>query len=208
MSNKGPLSNPLPNPWIVNETRLTMCDSENCNQSSMMVINKSRKMKGGYINPDSLPKNEAGYRMCRWCSGSVLPPKRTFCSADCIHEHRLRTQPKYVRQCCYYRDKGICAICRIDTKKTAKQARELTGKNLKDFLASYNIGIKRKIHKRKLGGGLWDADHIVRVTDGGGLCGMNNIRTLCISCHKKVTKEAYVTKKNVTKTKVKENDNK
>ena len=33
----------------------------------------------------------------------------------------------------------------------------------------------------------WDADHIVPVVEGGGLCGLENYRTLCHPCHKKAT---------------------
>jgi len=40
---------------------------------------------------------------------------------------------------------------------------------------------------KKHGGGLWDADHIVPVKEGGGLCGLDNLRTLCIKCHKTIT---------------------
>ena len=32
-----------------------------------------------------------------------------------------------------------------------------------------------------------DADHIKPVYEGGGSCGLDNIRTLCIACHKKNT---------------------
>ncbi len=35
----------------------------------------------------------------------------------------------------------------------------------------------------------WDADHIVPVIEGGGECGLDNLRTLCIPCHKKETAE-------------------
>jgi hypothetical protein len=49
------------------------------------------------------------------------------------------------------------------------------------------ISLKRKIWIRKHGGGLWDADHILAVKDGGGMCGLDNMRTLCIPCHKIVT---------------------
>lgn len=35
----------------------------------------------------------------------------------------------------------------------------------------------------------WDADHIVPVVEGGGLCGLENYRTLCHPCHKRVTAE-------------------
>jgi 5-methylcytosine-specific restriction endonuclease McrA len=35
----------------------------------------------------------------------------------------------------------------------------------------------------------WDMDHTIPVIEGGGECGLENLRTLCILCHKKVTKE-------------------
>jgi len=33
----------------------------------------------------------------------------------------------------------------------------------------------------------WEADHIVPVIEGGGQCGLENYRTLCLSCHRKET---------------------
>lgn len=36
---------------------------------------------------------------------------------------------------------------------------------------------------------LWDADHIVPVAEGGGGCGLENLRTLCRVCHGRVTAE-------------------
>jgi 5-methylcytosine-specific restriction endonuclease McrA len=35
----------------------------------------------------------------------------------------------------------------------------------------------------------WDADHILPVVEGGGGCGLNNLRTLCQPCHKRATRE-------------------
>jgi len=35
---------------------------------------------------------------------------------------------------------------------------------------------------------LWEADHIVPVSEGGGACGLDNYRTLCLPCHKAETK--------------------
>ena len=96
-----------------------------------------------------------------------------------------------MRKAVYKRDKGICNICNIDTRKIAKEALLLPDDKRQDFLDKYNINSKRKIWKVKNGGGLWDADHIIPVKDGGGVCGLDNIRTLCINCHKTVTKEAY-----------------
>jgi 5-methylcytosine-specific restriction enzyme A len=34
---------------------------------------------------------------------------------------------------------------------------------------------------------LWDADHILPVAEGGGECDLDNIRTLCLRCHRVVT---------------------
>ena len=85
----------------------------------------SRKGKGGFIDPSSLPRNEHNLPMCRWCSHGVKPPRRTFCSQTCAHEHMLRTNPSYMRKQCFERDKGICKSCNIDTKKTAQEIRSL-----------------------------------------------------------------------------------
>jgi len=38
-------------------------------------------------------------------------------------------------------------------------------------------------------GHTWEADHIVPVVEGGGLCGLENYRTLCLSCHRRETAE-------------------
>ena len=147
-----------------------------------------RQIKGGWIDPLTLPINKEGFRCCRWCGHSIHPPRRTFCSDACVHELRLRTQPGYMRQCCYDRDKGICAVCKIDTKIIAKTARKMDGADRVEYLEKHSVRGTRKIHARKHGGGLWDADHTVAVMKGGGLCGLENIRTLCIACHKGVTK--------------------
>lgn len=163
-------------------------DSNSASQHNF-IINKTRQLKGGWIDPSSLPINKEGFRCCRWCGESIHPPRRTFCSDVCVHELRLRTQPGYVRQCCYDRDKGICQLCSVDTKIIAKTARKLEGKTRIDYLEKHSIRGNRKIHARKHGGGLWDADHTLPVVKGGGLCGLENIRTLCIACHKNVTKE-------------------
>lgn len=146
---------------------------------------------GKLINAKLLPKDENGFTMCRWCNGPVKPPRRTMCSPECVHEILIRTSGRYLRDCVFKRDKGICKLCNIDTKKIAKEVLSLEGEEKKKFLIENKILFKRKIWKKKHGGGLWDADHIKPVKEGGGQCGLENIRTLCIPCHKKITKESY-----------------
>ncbi|MGC2404102.1 MAG: HNH endonuclease [Acidobacteriaceae bacterium] len=43
-------------------------------------------------------------------------------------------------------------------------------------------GLKKRGRKS-----LWDADHILPVKEGGGQCDLDNIRTLCLRCHRTVT---------------------
>ena len=154
-----------------------------------------RTIKGGWVDPKSLPKNVDGLNQCRWCSKSCIPPRKTFCSNNCVHEHRIRTNSRYMKDCVYKRDNAICACCKQDTKKIAREAKKYKqNKNWSEYyklLEQHSIPPKRKLHLRGLGGGFWDADHIVAVKDGGGACGLENIRTLCIKCHKQVTKDSY-----------------
>ena len=150
-----------------------------------------KRYRGKCIPAKLLPKDENGLTCCRWCGKGVKPPRRTMCSPECVHELLIRTNGRYLRDCVYKRDKGICQKCNIDTKKIAKEALQLKTEEKEIFLKKHNISLKRKIWKRKHGGGLWDADHIIPVKEGGGSCGLDNIRTLCIKCHKIVTKELY-----------------
>jgi 5-methylcytosine-specific restriction enzyme A len=151
-------------------------------------INKNKRFIGKYIHKNLLPKTDDGFTCCRWCNSAVKPPRRTICSKECEHELKIRTNAKYLRECVFKRDKGICCECNIDTKVIAKEALKIFNiEDRNEFLKKYNISSKRKIKKRKFGGSLWDADHILAVKDGGGQCGLDNLRTLCISCHKKKT---------------------
>jgi 5-methylcytosine-specific restriction protein A len=150
-----------------------------------------RYMKGmGRIDPTTLPIDENGNRCCRYCDGPITQKRRrTFCSETCVDEYLIRTDGNYLRKRVYQRDKGCCAICGIDTKVIARKLLELPigSEEREKILTDHRISHTRKIKPRKNGGGLWDADHIIPVKDGGGQCGLENLRTLCISCHKLIT---------------------
>jgi 5-methylcytosine-specific restriction endonuclease McrA len=149
-----------------------------------------RRPIAGRAKIEELPLGQNKRALCRWCGLEVPSNRRSFCCSECVHEYRLRTQPRYVRECVYKRDKAICAICGIDTKEISKQILETKdSSDIKNLMQLYNISTKRKVWKKKYGGGLWDADHIIPVCQGGGQCGLDNYRTLCISCHKEETKK-------------------
>ena len=146
-----------------------------------------QRYMGKLIDAKDLEKTLEGLTCCRWCKIGVKPPRRTLCSPECEHELKLRVSGNYLRYCVYQRDKGVCAECKIDTKKTAKQVLQLEGVERENFLKEHKISLKRKIFVKKFGGSLWDADHILEVKNGGGLCGIDNVQTLCIACHKNKT---------------------
>ena len=103
-----------------------------------------------------------------------------------------------LRKAVFERDHGVCAECGLDTEALlraidalpvedwqkarlrAQQMREATGVSNPPF---------------------WHSDHILAVSEGGGACGIENLRSLCHRCHLRVTAEQ---RKRNTKAAVKE----
>lgn len=139
-----------------------------------------RVMRGGWIDRKAVPRGPNGRGLCRWCSLEVPRGRFTFCSAYCVHEWKLRSQPAYLREQVFLRDRGLCAVCRVDTVAALRQLRRSRGARRQTLLQHWAIGQ----HRRR---SLWDADHIVPVIEGGGECDLDNIRTLCLRCHRAVT---------------------
>lgn len=120
-----------------------------------------------------------------------------WCDAHCEHLYRMRTQPKYVRAQVFERDRGICALCGLDTEAlraeiNAMFQRARSGERINwALLTSHAIPFNRVIYRKDADGiyttlGLiWDADHIKAVAEGGGECDLDNYRTLCCKCHRK-----------------------
>jgi 5-methylcytosine-specific restriction protein A len=148
-----------------------------------LSLSKSEDQTGHVRGPN-------GFRLCRWCGNEVRPPKKTFCSASCVHEWKLRSSVSYLRSQTYARDLGKCASCAADTRYQKIQIEDSLHKakgNHKDpehLALLKSLGLTVTESQRSL----WQADHINPVVQGGGLCGLENIRTLCVKCHKGVTK--------------------
>jgi 5-methylcytosine-specific restriction protein A len=143
-------------------------------------MSTKRTMPGGWANRESLPKGANGRHLCRWCNLEVPKGRMTFCSAWCVEEWRLRSDPRYVREKVLERDRGICAVCRVDCLHAERQLRRLRGSGRLKALLDW--GLRPGARKS-----LWDADHIVPVVEGGGECDLANIRTLCLKCHRAAT---------------------
>jgi 5-methylcytosine-specific restriction protein A len=133
---------------------------------------------------------QTGRAECRWCKQPVPKGKRTFCGDECIHEWRMRTSPQYVRMIVFERDQGICAKCGMNTPAMELKLSDLFVKSQELHDRAWHAMLDKGYSKNRRHG-LWDADHIQSIRDGGGLCGLDNYRTLCIPCHKEETKKLH-----------------
>ena len=123
-----------------------------------------------------------GRPLCRWCQLEILATRRrTFCSDYCVHQWRLRSDPGYLRDQVFARDGGRCALCELDTVAAYRALKRARGGAREEALTMWGL---RSITARR---SLWDADHILPVAEGGGECDLDNLRTLCLMCHREAT---------------------
>lgn len=165
-------------------------------------MSKQRRMTGGFCSIKNLPKGPNGRNLCRWCSKEVPKGRRSYCGDACVDEWRIRTDPAFVRRKVFERDHGICEICAIDTIALQDALRHMQW----DYHSSYRYVYRQLMHDHYHHGRTlfakflkdnwlagwdhaWDADHIHPVIEGGGECGLEGYRTLCVRCHKAVTRE-------------------
>lgn len=133
-------------------------------------------------------RDAEGYPLCRQCKKSIRdgkrPKQRTFCGdPQCLHLWKLKSDPNYQALHVLDRDKGVCALCGRDCLALVA---ELRSQRLLDP-AAYLETVKRLQLPRsfwRLGRRLWEMDHAIPVVEGGGSCGLENLRTLCWWCHK------------------------
>ena len=145
-------------------------------------MHPSRTLPGGRVRRSDLPLGPNGLPLCRWCELEIVAKRRrTFCSDYCVHQWRLRTDPGYLRDQVFARDRGRCAVCQADTVALYAALKRARGPARAAGLRLY--GMKTISSRRSL----WDADHILPVAEGGGQCDLDNIRTLCLLCHREAT---------------------
>lgn len=152
-------------------------------------------------------KDSLGRRLCRWCSKPVPKGRLTWCGQECIDEYLIRSSAAVARERVWRRDRGVCAGCgvncgrierifdRLRTRAHAhhwepnpcpnRQLHEARFMRAKAWLAEhFGIRIEQRFSYLPH---LWEADHIVPVAEGGGACGLENLRTLCRRCHNGAT---------------------
>lgn len=116
-----------------------------------------------------------GRKLCRWCGVEVPKGRTLWCSQRCVDEFVVRKGDGRAARIVFERDKGVCALCGLDTEVLRAATR---GHD------QWNELVRRGFNRCQR---LWQADHVTPVVEGGGACGLDNLRTLCTPCHKAET---------------------
>lgn len=137
---------------------------------------------------------------CRGCRAPVPSSRRTWCSQACVTEALIRKgDPNTVRAEVFRRDQGVCVACGLDTAQVQRVLRYLHGRRWfrgpvapedRESYGEAERWLYRTVTSRPFRGfssHLWEADHIVPVVEGGGGCGLDGYRTLCLRCHQDAT---------------------
>lgn len=145
--------------------------------------------------------DKEGFALCLYCSSRVPgiqsgAREGKYCSQRCMEEHKIRRKARDYgpRELLYEVEQGICQICAIDAHALFEQVTSANPETRKSVLEStpfvkLPINILNRMVKNPKPGLFWEADHITPVVEGGGQCGLENYRTLCVPCHRDVTKK-------------------
>ncbi|KAJ6765143.1 DNA ANNEALING HELICASE AND ENDONUCLEASE ZRANB3 [Salix koriyanagi] len=116
-----------------------------------------------------------------------------FCDLICCEEYRIRTSSEIPPAELFQIEHGVCTICRLDCHQLVRTIKPLSLERRREYIeeAAPNVASQKKLLDKLANnpceGNAWHADHIVPVYRGGGECKLENMRTLCVACHSKVT---------------------
>lgn len=120
-----------------------------------------------------------------------------FCGPTCREAYKATTSASGLRTVVFARDAGVCAKCGTDGHRLVERLIALRGA---DWGKRYRLALEfnprwadHRAHLRKLvetprEGLAWEADHEIRVADGGGAAQADQVQTLCVPCHRAKTK--------------------
>ncbi|BFZ17035.1 hypothetical protein BsWGS_20074 [Bradybaena similaris] len=157
----------------------------------------------------SLPQvvTDSGAPLCLQCQRPVSSPllsaetisnpdnawQLRLCSFSCMDKYWTLSKASYCRDQLYEVERGVCQLCRFDTHTLfthIKVTRSLTARAdilMKSPYRTLTQTQRKKMIQEPQAGQFWHADHILPVWQGGGMCDLDNLRTLCTPCHTKVT---------------------
>ena len=120
---------------------------------------------------------------CAWCGGTKKRHMK-YCGPACSDEANIRAGGIAVENAILHRDRGVCAVCGMDClwlenqRRAMWMARHDWAHGCEPMPGSWGPWSTSGSYR------MWEADHIIPVSEGGGVCGLDNYRTLCLRCHK------------------------
>ncbi|XP_013069197.2 LOW QUALITY PROTEIN: DNA annealing helicase and endonuclease ZRANB3-like [Biomphalaria glabrata] len=150
---------------------------------------------------------EDGLPLCLHCqkpysnpllmSKTVSNPENAWqlrlCSYPCMDKYWTLTKASYCRDQIYEIEKGVCKLCQFDADNFYNRIRVTKGAKVKLNLinkspySELTAKQKQKMIEHPQAGQFWHVDHITPVWQGGGMCDLDNLRTLCTPCHLRIT---------------------
>ncbi|OMJ16344.1 DNA annealing helicase and endonuclease ZRANB3 [Smittium culicis] len=176
----------------------------------------------GKIVANNLLRGPRSFCLCRYCGKETNSSYQTFCDKFCVQEFQYRTRPEEVRTKLLDRDAGICQICSFPAhewyKKISNCNYEQAIKLLDSLESELSPAWRKKTNiirdfsnweknlitgeescKLLNSGMFWESAHILDVQYGGGGCGLEGYRLLCVPCHDKESLNAISRKSETLK---------
>ena len=145
-------------------------------------------------------------RVCVWCGSPCTGRRTRWCSQACSDEYAIRASGSAARWRVERRDRGVCALCGLDTERLRRAIDRILRVWHLDHGLYYPWSPRAVAVRHRLAGALarlgypplhwtarhytghlWEADHVVPVVEGGGCCGLEGLRTVCLPCHRRET---------------------
>lgn len=142
------------------------------------------------IELDAVERGPAGETVTHRSTGGEVS---LFCTGSCRALFFAKRNAASLRSQLFELERGLCQRCGLDchsafhatlAARSDRRAAKLA--EVAPSLAA--IGeLAARIVERPTEGMFWQADHVVPVFEGGGMCGLDNLQTLCTSCHRSKT---------------------
>lgn len=152
-----------------------------------------------------------GKKLCTWCLTPCTGRRSTWCSDECVSAYFLVHDWKAVRAAVFKRDAGVCRHCARDTQRAQETHRKIIHHAMRLAFPDRSYYFSRSVYTLRnhpdarvqrwrdlavelatsFGFGAtqytdrewWEADHIIERVRGGKDA-LENLRTLCLRCHK------------------------
>ncbi|GAX84585.1 hypothetical protein CEUSTIGMA_g12006.t1 [Chlamydomonas eustigma] len=126
-----------------------------------------------------------------------------FCKPQCESKYCLKVSTGAIRRQLGKIERGVCTMCGLDCRALVSklQCIRMSSPEWKEkrrhlllrlapsfgFVKSGSSALMERLITSPCEGYAWNADHIRGVYEGGGMCDLENLRTLCVVCHRQVT---------------------